>query len=355
MSEPASAAVGPVIIVTSGINPWSEPAIIVLAALGVGIVLEFVVMARLRAWAATTEWKGDDLIVGAVRRLPILWCLLLGVHVAVAHAPVGEIARDYLHKGIIVAWILSATLVAMRAMIGFWRLSNPDQSITLVPVLIRLSVLATGIMVALQTVGISIAPMLTALGIGGLAVALALQDTLSNLFSGIHIVASKKVRLGDFIRLDTGDEGIVEDITWRNTTVRTLADNLVVMPNAKLSQAVVTNYSMPNPDMVLTVSVGVAYGSDLDAVERLAGEIAAGVIAAHADACGPKPPVVRFAAFGDSAIDCRISVWVTDFRQQFIVRHALIKAIHRAFAAAGIEIPYPTRTVLMRQDVPRGG
>ena len=94
----------------------------------------------------------------------------------------------------------------------------------------------------LNAVGVSITPIITALGVGGLAMALALQDTLSNLFAGIHILAEHTIRIGDFIRLETGQEGYVEDISWRTTRIRMLPNNMVIVPNSKLAQSVVVNY-----------------------------------------------------------------------------------------------------------------
>ncbi|MCC6347545.1 MAG: mechanosensitive ion channel, partial [Nitrospirales bacterium] len=106
--------------------------------------------------------------------------------------------------------------------------------------------LLLGLLIILSFLGISIAPLITALGIGGLAVALALKDTLSNLFAGLHILMERSLRIGDFVRLDAGQEGYIEDITWRTTRIRTLANNMVVIPNDKLAQSVVTNYCLPD-------------------------------------------------------------------------------------------------------------
>ncbi len=140
--------------------------------------------------------------------------------------------------------------------------------------LVRLVIFGLGALVILQSQGISITPVLTALGVGGLAVALALQDPLSNLFAGLQILSAKKVRIGNSIRLDSGDEGTVTDIAWRYTTVVTGLNNTVLVPNAKLASAIVTNYSMPDHEVVVNVAVGVDYGSDLEHVERVSLEVA---------------------------------------------------------------------------------
>jgi len=137
-----------------------------------------------------------------------------------------------------------------------------------------------GFLVALDYLGVSITPLITALGVGGLAVALALQDTLSNLFSGLNILMTRKIRPGDFIRLDTGEEGVVCDITWRNTTIRALENNMVIVPNGKLGGAIVTNTHLPEKEMGLFVPVTVAFDNDLALVERVTLEVAREVLTA---------------------------------------------------------------------------
>ena len=142
--------------------------------------------------------------------------------------------------------------------------------------LARLTIYLIGLLVLLQTLGVSITPLLTALGVGGLAVALALQDTLSNLFAGLHVIGSRKVRLGDYIQIESGEEGYVVDINWRNTSIRSLPNDIVVVPNAKLANAIVTNFYQPERETSVVAKACVAYDSDLEHVERVTVEVAAG-------------------------------------------------------------------------------
>ena len=112
-------------------------------------------------------------------------------------------------------------------------------------------VVALGALVVLNGLGVSITPMLTAMGVGGLAVALALQEPLANLFAGIVIALARQVRVGDYVKLDNGVEGYVTDFSWWSTRIRMLSNNMVLVPNAKLAQSVVTNFHLPNPDMIV--------------------------------------------------------------------------------------------------------
>ena len=144
---------------------------------------------------------------------------------------------------------------------------------------VRGVVLSIGLLVLLDSLGIQITPLLTALGVGGLAVALALQDTLSNLFAGVHLLADRPIRVGDYVRIADAIEGHVVDVGWRSTRVRMLANNVVIVPNKKVAESIITNYDMPERRMSLVLPVSVGYGSDPDRVEAVLTDVA--VIAAR--------------------------------------------------------------------------
>jgi small-conductance mechanosensitive channel len=208
-----------------------------------------------------------------------------------------------------------------------------------------------GILIILTVLGISITPLLTALGVGGLAVALALQDTLANLFAGMHILVEKSIRVGDFIRLETGQEGFVDDITWRTTRVRMLPNNMVVIPNSKLAQSVVTNYYLPEKRMALLIPVGVSYSSEPDRVETILIEEAKKAVGEVPGLLGDPEPFVRFIpGFGDSSLDFTLICQVREFADQYIAQHELRKRIFKRFQQEGIEIPFPQRTVHLRAE-----
>ncbi|HMA66071.1 MAG TPA: mechanosensitive ion channel family protein, partial [Chitinispirillaceae bacterium] len=206
-------------------------------------------------------------------------------------------------------------------------------------------VFLVGILVTLQTLGISITPILTTLGIGGLAVALALQDTLANFFSGIYILLSKQVHIGDYVRLDSGSEGYISDITWRNTIIKTLPENLIIIPNNKLSSAIISNFSRPNKEYTFSLEIGVGYSCDLSFVEKIAFETAKKVITENPGAVASFDPIIRFQEFGDSSITMMIIMRASEYVNQGKLKSECIKAINKRFSDEGIEIPYPTQTI----------
>jgi small-conductance mechanosensitive channel len=200
-----------------------------------------------------------------------------------------------------------------------------------------------------------VTPILTALGVGGLAVALALQDTLANLFAGFYISVANQIRIGDYIKLESGEEGYVADISWRSTSVRMLANNLIIIPNAKLGQAIVTNYHLPEKRMSLLIPVGVSYDSDPEEVERILVDVATSSARDIAGLLAEPAPFVRFIpGFGDSSLNFTLICQVAEFVDQYMVQHQLRKRIFARFREAGIEIPFPIRTVYLKQQAAVG-
>ena len=216
---------------------------------------------------------------------------------------------------------------------------------------------STGFLIILQYYDISITPIITALGVGGMAVALGLQETLANIFSGLQLILSRQIRVSDYIRLNTGDEGRVMDINWRFTTIMPAAGGSeVVIPNKTIAASITTNYSRPQDDIVITIPVGVAYDSDLDQVERVTLAVATEIMIAvddyqpRPDADGkdrnPMAPAVRFHTFGESSINFNVVLHSSQFGHQYLLKHEFIKALTKRYREKNIEIPFPIRTIV---------
>ncbi|WP_062642998.1 mechanosensitive ion channel family protein [Streptomyces maremycinicus] len=325
-------------------------------ALAAGLLAAFLSRTLLR-WLAKhakrTRWSGDDVVVDALRTV-VPWSMIAaGAAAAAAVLPLTKAVQHTVNQGLTVLLIFVATVSAARVVAGLVQSVTSSRSgvagsATIFVNITRILVLAIGFLVVLQTLGISIAPLLTALGVGGLAVALALQDTLANLFAGIHILASKTVQPGDYIKLSSGEEGYVEDINWRQTTVRALSNNLVVIPNGQLAKTNMTNYMRPEQQLTILVQVGVAYDSDLEHVERVTSEVIAEVMTGVDGALPDHEPAIRFHTFGDSRIGFTVILGVGEFSDQYRIKHEFIKRLHRRYRDEGIRIPAPARTVALQ-------
>jgi len=227
------------------------------------------------------------------------------------------------------------------------------------------------LVILLENLGIHLTAIWTTLGIGSVAVALALQETLSNFIAGLYLLADRPINPGDYVRLDSGQEGVVVKIGWRATSLRPLSHNLIFVPNSVLVKAVITNYSLPDERVALSIQVGVAYGTDARRVERILEEIARQA-AQPDDARGaraaagsgrvdgllaePPPSAKLIPGFGNSTLDFTLGVQVRRFVDQYAVQSELRKRILERFQKEGIEMPFPTQTVLLQSnDQPAGG
>lgn len=332
------------------------PAVVFLITLAVGLVAVSLTFRWLRRWAAGTRTDFDDILLSAVQGPARLWVLILALELAVRAASLPPAAAAPMNKGLLILWILSLTMVTSRLGTRLFRrygaeLRGETPVTTLGQNLVRLVVASIGILLILNVVGVEITPMLTALGVGGLAVALGLQETLANLFAGFFVSVAGHVRVGDYVKLSSGEEGHVSDVTWRATTLRTLANNLVIIPNSKLAQANVTNFSLPESRMSLLIPVGVSYDCSPEAVERVLLDEAVRAAGEVPGLSADPPPVVRFnPGFGDFSLGFTLIVQVEDFVAQYAVQHELRKRIYARFEREGITIPFPTRTLIMKNQ-----
>jgi small-conductance mechanosensitive channel len=214
----------------------------------------------------------------------------------------------------------------------------------------RLMIFGIGLLVLLDSFGVSVTPVIASLGIGSLAVALAFQPTLENLFSGIQIIMDKPIQIGHFIKLDSGEEGYVEKIGWRSTWVKLLTNNMVVIPNKNLVSSKIVNYYYPKPELAVLVDVGVHYNSDLDHVERVAKEVAKETMTVLEGGIKSFEPVVRFHTFADFSINFTVVMRARELMDSQAMRHEFIKRLHQRFAKEGITIPYPVEAVNYDQE-----
>ena len=331
------------------------PICILAASLTVGIMLNKLINRRIENHLNIDENSWFYIFINALRGVPVSLCLVVGLYWIVNTINIIEPLTRLFSYILFTVIILSITRVAARTINGFISLhiESSQQKLpktTLLNTILNVVIYAMGVLVVLQYYGISIAPILTAMGVGGMAVALALQETLANIFSGLHLILSKQLRLDDYIKLSTGEEGRVTDITWRFTTIVPAGGgNMIVIPNQKIASSNITNYSMPRKYIVISIPVGVAYDSDLDKVERVTLDVAKEVMA-QIDKDVKMEPAVRFHTFGESSIDFNVVLHSSYFEHQFLLKHEFIKALTRRYREEGIEIPYPTRTVLQPEE-----
>ena len=320
-----------------------QPAITGLVVTAVALVLRAVLLRRLQ--------RAADGVRGVLRawdaRLPsLLWCFVMGAWAGLEAAtlPPRLMARlETLVEALVIitTTITAAGLLAIAAERAARRNGLTVGMTGLAQSVLRISVVVVGAMVALGHLGVSITPMITALGVGGLAAALALQDTVANVFAGFHLLVDAPVRVGDLVKLEAGAEGAVTDIGWRSTRVRTLDNHLVVVPNAKLVQSVITNYSLPTSQTSVGIKVRVTYRSDPERVRRILEEEARRAVGQISGLLGEPAPSARLIpGFEDNALVFTLDCPIGSFTDQWTVQDGLRRRILRRFRdEQGIEIP----------------
>ena len=331
-----------------------------LTTVGLGLIMGWVfkkfIHHRIKRLTEKTQWKGDDVIFEAIESHIVLWFFLVALNIASTDIPfLNTDYQNYLSKIIVSILILSITLAASKVGVGllnYWAEKQGTNlpSTTIFVNLARIVIVSVGVLVILQSLGISITPLLTALGVGGLAVSLALKDTLSDFFAGLHILLSQKVKPGDFVELATGYMGYIQNITWRHTTLMERTNNVVTVPNAKISAAIVKNYDKGDPSFSIRVPVGVSYDSDLDHVVRVTEEVANSVIKDVEGAKKDSSPVVRCFQFGPSSIDLKVYFSGEKYGDQHPIIDEFVQRLHKRYRLEKIEIPFPIRTIINKNE-----
>jgi small-conductance mechanosensitive channel len=324
-----------------------------------GYVLGVVLISRVSRWLSGRDQRLTRSALQTLRsRLP-WWSLLIGAWLSSGFWPLTPEGHLLVARAAFVLGGLSVTLalaaLASQSVDAYGALIGPALPVSSLTRNVAWTLIAIlGLLVILNGLGLSITPMLTALGVGGLAVALALQEPLANFFAGLFITLAGQIRVGDYVKLDSGQEGYVVDFSWRSTRLRMLANNLVVVPNAKLAQAIVVNHHLPSQDLAVLVEVGVDYASDLRHVERVVVAVGREVMQ---DVTGGVPdfePFIRYHTFGESSINFTVILRAKEFVDQYLIKHEFVKRLHARFADEGIVIPFPIRTIVHRDGAADG-
>ena len=312
----------------------------------------------------TTRYRIFDAIDGPI----ILLVLVIGgtsaVAVALKHWQSGinldtDIALLAQRTGSVIAIAVVSFMLARVVNVLFaWYLTTfaentatrlDDQLLPPVRRLTPLVIYSIALLLALAVFDIAITPLLATLGIGGIAIALAAQPTLSNYFAGTYVISEGEIHVGDFIEIEGGPSGYVEAISWRSTKVRSFFNNLIIIPNSMMAENMITNYSRPAPAINVIVNCGVSYSSDLQQVHDIAITAARELAIESEHAVTNSEPSFGFDTFGDSNIDFWVFIQATDRIGAWYLKSDLIKLIHQRFNDAGIAINYPIRHLVVDQ------
>jgi small-conductance mechanosensitive channel len=339
------------------ISAWVYVPVVYFLWVSILLLCKKIVFNRIRHWAGKTKTQLDDVLMNALNLPLTLLIFVSGIFILEKISPFREETElmRYFFIALRATAIVAAIIFFDRLLRGLIRNYSNRVDILktsggLAQGIVRIIVFGLGLLILLDSFGVSITPLIASLGIGSLAVALALQPTFENFFSGIQIMIDKPIMVGHFIRLESGEEGYVQKIGWRSSWVRMLPNNTVVIPNKILVNSRVTNYYYPERVMSVLIQVGVHYGSDLEYVERVTVDVGEEVMREVPGGVPEFKPFIRYHTFNSSSVDFTVILRCREFVDSYMIKHEFIKRLHKCYHEKGIVIPFPISAVNFSQE-----
>ena len=330
--------------------------IVFFASISILYVIRILTIEFLKKLAQKTPTKLDDVLYKAIKLPSLLWIFIISLHITLTFLDIPEKHYHLSTKIINTLLILSITIflanLSTRSLKLYMEEKNlPTTGASLIFIIINTVIYIVGILIILSNLNVPITPIITTLGVGGLAVGLALKDTLSNIFSGLYILVEKRINIGDLIELENGKKGYVVNISWRTTTLKTLTNDTVIIPNEKLAQSVILNYAKPVNITRTSIEIPVSYDTDIDKLEKIILEEVEKYSKEDSRLLLNPEPAFRFIpGFGNSSLNFTLYVSVSDYEGGFTVQSELRKRIFKRLKAENIEIPYPQLDVHLKRQ-----
>lgn len=323
-----------------------------------GFLARYILKNVLSKYAQKTKTHLDDIFFRSIKTPIVIWFTLSGFGTILVAIELPQNFVSVIQVGISAILIFSVAYFMAELLAGLVRSYGDKLGIHAMRMtsiggyVVKSIVMAIGLIYVLTVFEVEVGPLVASLGIGAIAVALALQPTLQNVFAGMYLLADKPVRVGDYVKLDSGESGYVQDVGWRSTKIKMLPNNMIIIPNERLAGTIITNFHMPEQKMAVLIDIGTSYEDDPYKVEEIVVEEAVkasyevdGMI--NAD---EMRPFIRFYGFKDSSLGYTLIIQVKEFVDQYYVSHELRKRIFRRFKKEGITIPFPIRTLYPSKD-----
>lgn len=327
------------------------PILLILFSFLLGVFVEKKVIRFLKKISQKFRFRLHEIIIDSIRGVSVIWSVLIGIFFAIQSMPLNNTIALIIQKTLLAIFLGSATFITARFSVGLLRFyTTRDDGISpltsLFEFLIRVVIFSIGVLIILQSIGIEITPLLTAFGVGGVSIGLALQTTLANLMSGINIITSGKVKPGNYLKLKTGEAGYVIDVELKYTIIQEITDSILVVPNSQLISSSFRNYSLPDRSMLLPVEVGISYDSDLEKVEAVTINVVREMMLDDEEKGREFQPFIRYNNFDYFSINLTVYLKITEekFFDHLKIKHEFIKRLHRRYREAGIKIPFPIQS-----------
>ena len=338
-------------------NPYLRSIVIAIVIIIITRISISVVFKIVKSLTKKTKTNLDDIIMQKSATPLTIIIFLFAIKIPLAELPLTENVEAILAK---IIFSVAVAVVAYMVFILFdiiilnaWEQfskrtkTKVDESLTsLIHTILKITLIVIAFLYILDLWGVQIGPLLAGLGIAGLAVALALQPTLTNIFSGVSMILDKTLKVGDLVYLDSETKGKVMKVGLRSTKIKTFDNELVIIPNSTLADSKIQNVALPEPKSRAVVPFGVAYGSNIDQVKQIVLKEIKSIPHVEKD----PTPSVKFLEMADSALNFKIYFYVDSFENRFGTIDEANTRIYNALNKAGIEIPFPQMDVHLKKD-----
>jgi len=340
---------------------WAKECILAILIVvffwGLSLFLRYLFTKWVPRIARFTHTDLDERVLQRITPPVELLTITAGLYLAVRSFPIYDRVQFILSGVVFIVNILIFANIAYRVADEFlaWYARRIEErtatriGLQILPLLRKvftIFLVCASLIVVLRHFGYDALSLLTALGIGSLAIGLAAKDTLANMISGFTLMIDRPFRIGDRIQLASGKTGDVVDIGLRSTRIKSVDNTLLIIPNSELCNSTVLNMAFPDMKTQGRIPIGVADGSDVEIVKRILQEIAI----EHTDVLKDPAPEAFFLSFGESALNMLLVFWVNDYNTTLKVTDQINMQIVTAFAKNEIQIPYPTRKVLLERE-----
>ena len=331
-------------------NEYFQSLLILLGSIIFAGIFNFILKTYIKKLTERTKSDIDDALLKIITKPVSILLFVIGLYFSLKSLSILIPYTLWIDRLFFVIFMLVISLLASRILsflTSRWLKVQKrfEKTPRLLSKIVTIVIYLIALLMILSYLKIEITPIVATLGLGGLAVGLALQSTFSNFFSGLYLLSDRPVTIGDYIKLEGDISGYIEDIGWRSTRIRTLPNTIVIIPNSKLAESVIINNSLPEHENAALVQCGVAYSSDLKKVEEVTVDAARKIQKTVPGAIKTFEPFIRYHTFGDSNINFTVILRVEKFVDKYLVTHEFIKALKERYDKEGIEISWPVRKI----------
>jgi len=336
-------------------NRYFDTILIIIALLVISKIITFIIEKVVKSFTKRTKTKLDDIFISKTEKISVWLLFFIGIRVFVM--PLLELkALDMINNAVIIFFVTLFVIRVVDFIIDSWGASFAkrtksrvdEELLVLFHRFSRIALFIIGGILILNAFHVEITPFLASLGIIGIVLGFALQSSLSNIFGGISLILDKNFKVGDVIKLSSGELGKVLDIGLRSTKIRTFENEMLIIPNGKLAESIIDNYAQPDLYARATVAFGVEYGSNVEKVRKIVMETLRKMPKVIKDDKG-YPVEVLFMRMGDFALEMEARLWVKSYTEKFHTKIEATEKIYNALMKSKINIPFPTRTVYLKK------